>query len=90
MPKEQLEEMVKDIEDWLDADSHSNRLPPGIMFKDIQVIAELLAPNILEKVSQAYLKGGEDERMNTRQKHEIILAKPEISLTQDITSTNKE
>ena len=54
----------KMIEDWLDADSHSNRLPVKFNFSDRELIGKLLNPNIksfLEKSlkSSAY-KSKED------------------------------
>lgn len=39
-------ELIENIEDWLDADSHANLLHSKIMFSDIEIIAERLAPRI--------------------------------------------
>lgn len=44
--KERIKNLQTDIEDWLDADAHSDRLPVKINFSDIEIIAENLAPTI--------------------------------------------
>lgn len=40
------------VEDWLDADSHSGRLPSKFNFSDLQLIGKLLNPNIKQFLSK--------------------------------------
>lgn len=50
-------ELQEKIEDWLDNDAHSNRLPVKFNFSDIQKVAELLTPRILNLI-EAEVKAG--------------------------------
>ena len=46
------------IEDWLDADSHSGKLPSKFNFDDLQLIGELLNPEIKKLLdNQQALRG---------------------------------
>ena len=45
------------IEDWLDADSHSGRLPAKFLFSDCEFIGELLTPRIRHLLSTEREKG---------------------------------
>lgn len=46
MSNSQVKDMTELIEDWLDNDHHSARLPISVSFEDIQTVARLLAPRI--------------------------------------------
>ena len=44
------------VEDWLDLDAHSNRLPVKFNFSDLQNIGELLNPRIKALIKSQNLK----------------------------------
>ena len=52
------------VEDWLDADYHSNRLPLKFDFADMQLIGELLNPNIKAYSAKLAEKRVQEEREN--------------------------
>lgn len=49
------------IEDWLDADAHSNRLPTRFNFADLQLIGELLNPRIKSFITNLLSRVKEQE-----------------------------
>jgi len=54
------------IEDWLDADSHSNKLPAKFNFADCQLIGELLNPRLKSFLATSISQAVAEERARVR------------------------
>jgi len=83
------------IEDWLDADSHSNKLPAKFNFADCQLIGELLNPRLKSFLATSISQAVAEERARVvreieRRKKKVYTYEHTYPITLGITNAKGE